>query len=162
MLSASFSELNSMCTEDKVGEKQFLCGNQTSRILSRHWAMISCKLWQEGVSGSLSRVPFARPEKLFERNNSLKTFMKVTCFRIWAQTFCLYFLRKLHDFCAQSDWLLCRVENRDLPVQKNVSVDFFWEIFFVLILDLWAEFCSNFSETLLAKSSELNSMCTFK
>ena len=37
------------------------------------------------VSTSLSKMTFTRPEKLFEENNFLKTFTKVTCFWFWAK-----------------------------------------------------------------------------
>ena len=37
------------------------------------------------VSTSLSKMAFTRPEKLFEENNFLKTFTKVTCFWFWAK-----------------------------------------------------------------------------
>ena len=37
------------------------------------------------VSASLSKMTFTRPEKLFEENNFLKTFTKVTCLWIWAE-----------------------------------------------------------------------------
>ena len=39
------------------------------------------------VSASLSKMTFTRPEKLFEENNFLKTFTKVSCFWIWAKNF---------------------------------------------------------------------------